>query len=505
MKKSTLLAVLVFAGLLVAALMSLQRKPERGVSRISYAGVDIAKVDKVVVKGPKPVTLVKKAETWQLESGKEADANVVKRMLEAIPKIVSSHTLTRDSARYAELEVDEEKGTAVQVFAGGQKLADFVVGKSGSGATPVRVEDDVYGVPGVGSHLFSKDASAWQERKLFKAKLDEVDRVEVELAAGPAYALVKQESDWALAEGATVPEGFRFDKNAARSLASALVNARADAILDSDPGAETSGLAEGADLLRFSGKDGLSGELRLGKAREDKKVHAQVAGSADVVTLAEYTVKNLRKAATDLRELTLIELDKTLVRALEIRDGKKLLRFEKKGADWSVAKSSEAVPDGFELDSAAVDRKLGALAGVRAMKLAAEVSARHAGLAKPKVMVTAILEDKSKVSLAFGDSFKDGERDVSYARGNIDAAIYVVTKYVRDAQTGGLDSFKKRPQAPGGMPNLDPAALSNLPPDVRRQLMQQLQQQQHQSAAMQKLQAQMDQKAAAAKAAGLTE
>jgi hypothetical protein len=51
---------------------------------------------------------------------------------------------------------------------------------------------------------------------------------------------------------------------------------------------------------------------------------------------------------------------------------------------------------------------------------------------------------------------------------------------------GGLDTFAKREQA-DPLANLDPKALSNLPPEVRDSLLRQMQQKRQQDEAMRKL------------------
>ncbi|MEL6547082.1 MAG: hypothetical protein AAFQ82_20820, partial [Myxococcota bacterium] len=57
--------------------------------------------------------------------------------------------------------------------------------------------------------------------------------------------------------------------------------------------------------------------------------------------------------------------------------------------------------------------------------------------------------------------------------------------------TGGLDGFKKSAAPAGGaLSGLDPAALQNLPPDVRRSLQQQMAQQAQQQQMMKQLQQQ---------------
>ncbi|MFH1810046.1 MAG: DUF4340 domain-containing protein [Pseudomonadota bacterium] len=492
MKKSTILAVLVFAGLLALAVTSLNRKPERGITRISFASVDTATIDRVEIQGPKPVTLMQKDGAWTLDNGKSADADAVKRLLDAIPTIDSSTLITSDSNRFAELEVDEAKGVQVKALAGGKAVAEFIVGKNSGGDGSVRVGNAVYAVKGASAYLFSRDKSAWYQLKQFSGSVDDLERVEVALQGAAPYTLIKKESDWELSNPEVLPAGFRFDKAAARTLASSLFNTRATSVLDTDPGEAVTGLSQGADLLRFSGKNDLKGELRLGAA-SGTKTHARVDGKSDVVLLADYAVKNLRKQVTDLRELTLIQLDKDKVKSLVLVDGKSLLEFEKQGADWRIKKSSEKIPADFELDPMAVDRRLGALTNARALRVASDVDRAKAGIPGSKASITAVLDDKSQVRLVFGGELKDESRDVVYGVGNIDDAVYLLTSYVRSNLLGGLDSFKRRPEPAGGgggMPNLSPEALNSLPPEVRAGLMKQLQQKQQEQQMMQALQAQ---------------
>ena len=70
---------------------------------------------------------------------------------------------------------------------------------------------------------------------------------------------------------------------------------------------------------------------------------------------------------------------------------------------------------------------------------------------------------------------KDGERTLVLARGNADALTYRAGTYLRDSLTAGLDSFKKRPPVAGPAPGgFDPEQLKGLPPEIRKQLMQQM-------------------------------
>ena len=77
MKRSTLVAVAVFVALLVATVYSLNQKPERGISRLTFANLDTDALDRIEVGGEQPVELSKKGDSWHLESGREADPEAV--------------------------------------------------------------------------------------------------------------------------------------------------------------------------------------------------------------------------------------------------------------------------------------------------------------------------------------------------------------------------------------------------------------------------------------------
>jgi hypothetical protein len=497
MKKSTLIAVVVFAALLAGVIWVQTRAPERGITRISFAEVDATAIDRIEITGKNPVKLKKDGELWRVESGKEADAAGAKRAAEAVPQIQSTDFVTKDSARFAELEVDDEKGARVAAYAKDQKVAEFVVGKSAKGGSHVRVGDEVYLVQRVYASTFSREASQWLERKLFTDKLAEVTRVEVALQGKPAYALLKKDSKWELEDAKSLPAGFRFDANSASSLASSLLNARADEVLDADPGVAVTKL-DAADVLAFVVEQGegetkttVRREIKLGAAKEDKKVFAQVTGKPDVVTLAEYTAKSLRKAPTDFRDLKMITLDTEKVVKLSMDDGKNKLVLEKQGTEWKIASSTEKIPDDFSLDPAAVTRRLSAVANARGAEVVEGMS--RVGMGAVTASVT--LEDKKTVSLVFGREFKkeDG-RDMQYAMGNADNLVYAVTKWTRENVTGGLKSFKKSAD-PSGLSNIDPKALQNLPPDVRAGLMQQMEEKKRQQEMIERFQRQAERKA----------
>jgi hypothetical protein len=472
MNKSTLIAVVVFAALAAAAVATLREKPERGITRISFASVDPATVDRVVITGPNPVELKKDGESWTVD-GKRADATAVKTLLDTVKLVESAEVVTRNRDRFAELAVDDEKGTRVQTFSAGKPNADFVVGGSAAGGSNVRVNDNVYLVKRAYKGAFARDKAQWLDRKLFADTINDATRVEVKVTGHAPYALVKDGEDWKLEDASQLPPGFRFDRNAARSLASALVSAQAKDVLDSDPGDVTTGLGDGADMLVFHLASGDPRTLRIGAKKDDGSLYARASTRADLVTIPDHLAKSLRKPILELRDLSLMAFDAAAAKRLEIVKEKDRVVFAKDGDTWKLAESTQPAAADFTLDPMAITRRLSTVGSARAVADADTDAPAKTGLDKPSRKVNVTLADDRLVSLVFGNETKWENADAVYARGNADGKTYLVRPFARDNILGGLDTFAKREET-SPLANIDPHALSNLPPEVRESLMKQL-------------------------------
>ncbi|MBM4269794.1 MAG: DUF4340 domain-containing protein [Deltaproteobacteria bacterium] len=488
MNKSTLIAVVVFVALLVGALAVLREKPERGMERLSFATIEVDDVTRIETKGEKGVELKKEGDLWKLADGKRADRAAIQRLLVAVPKIQSSTVVTRNPERFAELEVDDAKGTTVVAAAGDRELAEFVVGKSARGGTHIRVGDDVFAVRGVYPSEFVRDA--WYEKKLFDVKPEDVEKIEIALADGTTYALVRKEQDWAIEDPSVLPAGFRFDPAQAKVVANQAIFASAGEVLDADPGDEKTGLGGATDAFTLVGKDGKRQTLRLGGEDENKHVYARADGWNEVVTVSPSTGKALRKGPSDLRDLTLMSFTPADVVALDIVSGKDSIRFERDEdpSSWRIAKSSEKEPEGFRLDPNRVTQRIATVRSTRAASVAPASNAADAsaaGLEKASGTVTVTTKDGASSTMTFGADTKQNEVPFVFVRGNVDGETYLIADFTRDSLTGGLSTFEYQeppPGAPGGLGGIDPAQLQNLPPEVRESLMKQIMEQQRQQA-----------------------
>lgn len=506
MNRKTWIAVGLFAALVVVTLVKQSAPPERGIERLSFSSLDTGAVDVLEISGQKPAVLKKSKGQWTVEGlGKDADSSLVDRAIKQLAEVNSSDLVTESSERFDEYEVNDEKGVHVVAKAGGKTVADLVLGSSAGGGTNILSDGKVFVVSGIYTSTFSKEADQWLDKRLFRGrKLDDLEKIELTLTDASGFSIAKKDGVWSLPEGFVTPEGFRFDKNAARNFASTLVNLRAREVLVDAPAVDP-GLATSKDTfaLTFSGGEGgkpatirvtLGLEVPVPVSEGEEKKPDQVYIAVDtrpdeVVTLSTSQVKNLRRGLERVRDMRVMNLDATKVSALRIQEGNKKLEFEKKDGVWTLTKHSEKKPDGFELDPGAVDRRVRAVANARAARLADGVSARQAEMGRAVLGLT--LEDGTSVELRLGKVFKnDSGREEVYVMGNADPLIYVGSSWLNSNLTGGLDKFKKLSQPPGGnaLSNIDPKALQNLPPDVRKSLEQQIAQQQAQQRMLQQLQ-----------------
>ncbi len=312
------------------------------------------------------------------------------------------------------------------------------------------------------------------------------------------------ERRWLLAEPSVLPDGFRFDSGVAKQLVTTAVELRLSDFAGPDVDDAKAGLGDDASgvislKLHFSGDD--VAEIRLAAA--DAAAAGETAGQSyarleprgDLVLIAKSTASRLRKDIENFRDLSLLDGEVAKITALKITHGKERLSFTKGDDGWQLTNSRPKTKDGFELDQAAVTRRIGSLLRARAAGLAADVSFKKAGLVKSSAIARLLDSDGKEHVLSFGrEATIDGKKAV-YLRGGLDDRTYWIGVGLRDRWLSGLESFKRRPPpapgAGGGFGGIDPQTLSNLPPEIRRQVLEKMQQERAQQQMMQRLESQV--------------
>lgn len=482
MKKSTGLALLVCIVLAALVWSKQGDKQERGVSRVSFTGLDLTQVNGLTVTGKHSVALKRQGGTWVVDNGRRADASSVNAALEALLKIDSTSLVTQKAERFEQLKVDSKEGAHVVVRAGDAVVADFVIGSAGAGGSNILWQDKVYSMKRVFAGTFSRPLAAWVDRRLMLTAADEITRVDVKLSGSSAYSLVPDKENslkWSLADTSVLPEGFRFDHVAAGRVVQTLVGLRAREFVDGKSDDLQNGLGVDASrvIVHFKDTKRPVQTLVMGKKAGSNLVYGKLLPQEDTFIFSSHSSGLLTQRPDDFRDLRLVDFQVADVQTLKIRDGTMQAELKRQSNGWVVSASKPPLPLGFVLDSMAVEARLQVLTTYRAKALAVGVKPRKAKFKKARKWVSVSLQDGSVLRTEFGAEVKVNDEAMLYARGAMDDQMYYADEASLGTVLSDLTSMGKKmaPTQPN-LGNLDPNSLSQLPPEIRKQILEQLQQ-----------------------------
>jgi hypothetical protein len=491
MKRGTLIALGVFAALLVLVLATREPRVSVGVRKLEPPKLDKAQVTLLELTGARNVTLRKEAQGWQvMDPGKPdvkyaADEGLVTSAIEAVNEVKGPDFVTDRAERLAEYELDDAKGLKLKVSQGGGPAVELVLGKTAkNGGVYLREagSNDVFAHQGRLDWSVRKEVKDWRKRQLVALKVEDLSELVVRSRTGESVTLKAGASpgEWSLAEGTATPAGFRFSAQAAQQLAQQLTGLYAQDFLEGEAAADSAtGLADAHDTVEARLKDGKKVVVHLGREPEAKDgsgvVAARVEGDAQVYQLSGYVASQLRKRLGDFRDLGLFGFEPAKVTKLKLQAGGAPVVVVKEGTKWKLSEPKK-LPDGFEFDPVQVDAQLGWLKGLRAARLVeGQVSDGQAGLASPAALVEVSVEGGQVHTLRLGKEAPGtpaGGKEL-YARGSVDALTYAVGDGVRARLAQGVELFKRRaPPSFAGAGGIQ--GLESLPPEVRQKLEAQL-------------------------------
>ncbi len=313
--KRTLIALGIFAVLLVAVLLTREEQVNVGVAKLELPRLEKAKVTSIEVSGASAAKLLREGSGWVVVDPKRpeqkhaAEQLQVDSALDAIADFRAGELVTEKAERHAELEVDDAKGLKVKVAAEGGQLFELVFGKSAkSGGVYVRQPkgNAVWVTQSPLPWQMRKDVAGWRKRAFVNAKVEDVTRLSVTLDDGSTLALVQKDGAWKLDETMKPPSDFRFDASAAQRLAQQLASLSAQDFAEPSASEELLGLTGPHAVVEAATKDGRTLKLHLGRGAEpDASVLATaLQGQFDALDAAwtkdgKLTKEELAKIASD--------------------------------------------------------------------------------------------------------------------------------------------------------------------------------------------------------------
>jgi Domain of unknown function (DUF4340) len=464
MKKQTAVAVAVFAALGLTYLATREKQISIGVTQFKIPSLKVEDVDKIEVRGARSLTLSRESSGWVVFDPAKpsaqfpAEQSEVQSTLEALAALKSLDFVSDSSEKHAVYEVDDASGVSVSV-SGRVAPLRLVFGKvSKSRGTYVRKagEAAIFSTSSPAAYQLKRGIADWRKKSISTAALSEVDSVIVSPANAAPFTLKRSSGDaWTLET--KVPDGYRFDPEAAARLVSQLTTLTAQGFVDEPKDFSTS------HQYALHQKDGKTVTVQLSTTKDEatKTVQLRVDGNPQVYTLASWQAEQIDKTVNDLRDLTLMRFEVEKVSRLSIGVGQKKTVLAKTGSDWKLV--DPKTDANFDPQQVAV--QLNRLKGLRALKWVEDAS--KANFAKPTTIIELMVDNKVQRLVFANEAGQTGE---VYVRGSADNDTYVVASSEKESWGKGVELFRKPP--PPDLSHLQ--GLEQLPPDVREKLMQQL-------------------------------
>lgn len=458
MKKSTLIAVAVFAVLALTFWATREKQVNVGVRKLTFAPLN---ADSVVAVEMGAVSLRLDGTQWKVNSF-PADEAQVKALVQALADLKADDFVTERTEKHAELEVDEAKGLTVKASTSTGVVRDVVLGKaSKSGGTYLRdaKSNEVFVTRGGLASLARRGVAAWRKKSITTAKADEIAAVKVSVANGNPYTL---EAGGEKLTNALLSKDYRFDSEAGKRMVAQLAALTAQDFEEGEPKEQLN------STLELATKDGKTLALHVGEKRADGTSALRVDGDAQTYLLPSWQAELLLKDVEGYRDMRLLTFEPSQVSRLTVTSPGKKTVVQKEGEVWKLVEPSTAA----EFDAEQVARLVSRLASLRGLRVVRDVAEGKTGLAAAPVQVEVMLPGGPQ-RLRLSASGPNASE--VYAKGT-DGLVYALGSQDKASFEKGAEMFKRPPPPPSfnGAQGLD-----QLPPEIRRQLEAQLRAQPH--------------------------
>ena len=450
MNRKTLIAGLVFAGLILATVLLL-RSPEKGnrpaeggarpIAKLSADGFDTLEV----TKGKTTTVIKKEGDAYKIVKPIDypADKDSTKQAFEALTKLDFTNIVSDQKSRQGEFELGDD-GLRVTVKKGEAVLADLRVGKTTNQMSMVRVEgkDEVWSTSGIFKHQFDKDTTAWRDKSITSFDEKDAEKLQISTKGGAKIVLSKPAPrdagpapEWQVVESSVKVEPF--DKSVASGVASQLATWKANDFAD-DAKPEETGLDSPELTVTVSLRNGKQQTALIGNKKGADDFYVKLADSSQVFLVKKFNLDRLNKRPIEFRDKTICNLKSDELTEVAVTHDKDSFTLAKQGSAWKATK-----PAAFTADDSKVSTITGAFSEWKGQGFAEDNSPKATGLVKPTATVAA----KSSVKghgcmLKIGSETSDKSNYYVQANGQPD--IFTVPKWSVDRILVKLDDLKKK-------------------------------------------------------------
>jgi hypothetical protein len=236
--------------------------------------------------------------------------------------------------------------------------------------------------------------------KVFAVEADKIDELEVRSESGDRTTLRRKGSDWEIVQPVAAPA----DQAAVSGITSNLSSVEIQRLIDENPtDLKEFGLAEPRVEVAFKA-NGQQRRLQLGqKTPSGSDVYAKLADAKKVFLVPSFLDSTFNRSTFDLRDKSVLKLDREKIDTVEVTAGGRTTRFEKKNGEWQIAE-----PPSGRAEFSAVDGLVSRVSSVQMKSIVPDASdLKKYGLDKPAVTVR-LGSGSSQATLLIGGPAETG-------------------------------------------------------------------------------------------------
>jgi hypothetical protein len=264
--------------------------------------------------------------------------------------------------------------------------------------------------------------------KVFTVEAEKIEELEIKSESGDRTTLRRKGTDWEIVQPVTAPS----DQAAVSGITSNLTSVEIQRVIDEKPAdLKEYGLADARVEVAFKA-NGQQRRLQLGqKTPSGSDVYAKLSDDPKVFLVSSYLDSTFNRGTFDLRDKSVLKLDREQIDTMEVTAAGRTARFEKKSGEWQIAQ-----PPAGRADFSAIDGLVSRISSVQMKSVVPDASdLKQYGLDKPAATVR-LGSGSSQATLLIGGA-ADAEASV-YAKDLSRPAVFTIDSTL-------LDDLKKDP------------------------------------------------------------
>jgi hypothetical protein len=271
--------------------------------------------------------------------------------------------------------------------------------------------------------------------KVFSVEADKIDELEITSESGEKTTLSRKGSDWEIVQPVAAPS----DQATVSGITSNLSSLEIQRVLDEKPAdLKEFGLAQPRVEVAFKA-NGQQRRLQLGqKTPSGTDVYAKLGDDPKVFLVSSYLDSTFNRSTFDLRDKTVLKLDRDKIDSMEVNANGHTARFEKKSGEWQIAQ-----PPSGRADAGAIDGLVSRVSGVQMKSVVPDANDLKKFVLDKPVASVRLGSGSSQATLIIGGA-AEGDSSAVYAKDVSRPTIFTVEASLLDDLKKDVSEYRQK-------------------------------------------------------------